>query len=106
MWWVSIHQSNDFHHVSYEVYSSILISSFSHPLVSSPSSSVSSSAVVSGTMWTTASTSPQPITPTCSSGCDMESGGRGLYVGGCGPLVGLANLTSNCTGSINYNFCV
>ncbi len=36
----------------------------------------------------------------CSS--DMESGGCGLCVSGCGQLY----LTSNGTGSLNYDFCV
>ncbi len=43
--------------------------------------------------------------PPAPVGYDMERGGCGLCMSGCGQLLGLANLT-NGTCSLNYNFCV
>ncbi len=63
-------------------------------------------------LWSLKQSGPQlqpvhnQLHPPAPVSCDIESGGCGLCMRGCGQLVGLASLTSKGTGSINYNFCV
>ncbi len=100
------------HTINLEVQSIFLVVFFHHPwsfwycvvvLLHPPVSQV--------LLWSLAQSGPQlqpvhnQLHPPAPVSCDMERGGCGLCMSGCGQLLGLANLTSSGTGSLNYNFC-